>query len=99
MMEGACQSCIKQLIESKTLADQAKIASVSTAPQASQSQSTSEHSFSQFQQESNNLKDWRAFKQNFHEEKSMECQFFVLSSTKPVGQRLSERKYKFQAQI
>ena len=78
MMEGACQSCIKELIDSKTLADQAKIASESTTSQASQSQSTGDCSLAQFQQASNTLQDWRAVKQNFREDKSMEQQCFVL---------------------
>ena len=100
MMEGTCQTCIKQLIDAKELELAHPTQSASdqtTQEEAAQSQSTGERSFAQFQKASNNLKDWRAFKQNFREDKSMERQRFVLSATKPLG--ASKKEYQFQAKI
>ena len=80
MMEGTCQTCIKQLIDAKELELAHPTQSASdrtTQEEAAQSQSTGERSFAQFQKASNNLKDWRAVKQNFREEKSMERQSVV----------------------
>ena len=100
MMEGACQSCIKDLIDSKTLADQAKIANDQSTEAAPPSQSTGDRSFAQFQQANKNLKDWHAVKKNFREDKSMERQRFVLSSTKPGGSKqIAAREYEFYGRI
>ena len=70
MIEGTCQTHIKQLIDSKELelAHQTQSASDRTnQEEAAQSQSTGDWSFAQFQKASNNLKDWRAVKKNFCE--------------------------------
>ena len=72
MMEGTCQTCIKQLIDAKELELAHPTQSASdqtTQEEAAQSQSTGERSFAQFQKASNNLKDWRAVKQTFREDK------------------------------
>ena len=100
MMEGTCQTCIKQLIDSKyqELAVQTQIASKQTTEdKAPQTQSTGDWSFAQFQKSSNNPKDWRLVKQNFREDKSMERQRLVLSSTKSLVS--SKKEYQFQAKI
>lgn len=85
MMEGACQSWIKQLIDLKNLDNQTETASKSTTSKASQSQSTGVWSFGQFEQASNNLKDWRAVKTKFRECKYMVPQHCLSSSNKPVA--------------